>query len=148
MSKYIKDTTNWHQSSLVKDVLIRNQWKLAYQIAITQLDEEEKKEIDLGTCTVHSVLEAADKARAEREDNKWRYRKKNGEVIVLRDGFDKIIEGFSKYADTLNTALRHQPEAASLVWASARSLVQVNAVISSEIPAEYSFYHILALSES
>jgi hypothetical protein len=112
---------------------------MTYEIAINQLDKDEREEINLdgmSSCTIYSVLEAANKARAEREEDEWRYTKENGGVIVLRERFDKIIEGFSKYADTLNAALRHQPEAASIVWASAQILVQVNAPTSSEITAD------------
>jgi hypothetical protein len=101
---------------------------MAYEIAITKLNENERSQVDsdrLSSCTVHSVLKEADKARAERDESKWRYTKKDGEVVVLRDRFDKIIEGFTKYADCISTAIQHQPEVTSLVWAAARFLIQV-----------------------
>jgi hypothetical protein len=101
---------------------------MAYEIAITKLNENEKSQVDsdkLSSCTVQSALEEADKARAERDESKWRYTKKDGEVIVLRDSFDRIIEGFTKYADCISIAIQHQPEVTSLVWAAARFLIQV-----------------------
>jgi hypothetical protein len=108
--------------------MIRKQWKMAYEIAITKLNETEKSQVDidrLSSCTVQSVLEEADTARVERDETKWRYTKKDGEVVVLRDRFDKIVEGFTKYADCINIEIRHQPEVTSLVWAAARFLIQV-----------------------
>jgi hypothetical protein len=119
----------------VTDVLIDNpskQWKMAYEIAITKLNENERTQVDcdrLSSYTVQSVLEEADKARAERDENKWRYTKKDGEVVVLRDRFDKIIEGFTKYADCISIAIQHQPEVTSLVWAAARFLIQVRNIL-------------------
>jgi hypothetical protein len=82
---------------------------------------------DIVSCyTVYSVLDAANKAQAERDESKWRYTKTNGEVIVLRDRFDKIVEGFTKYAGLIGTTVQPQrTEATSLVWAAARSLVEV-----------------------
>jgi hypothetical protein len=102
---------------------------MAYEIAITKLNENERTQVDydsLSSYTIHSVLEEADKARAERDESKWRYTKKDGEVIVLRDRFDRIIEGFTKYADCISIAIQHQPEVTSLVWAAARFLIQVH----------------------
>jgi hypothetical protein len=101
---------------------------MAYEIAINKLNKNEKSQVDcdkLSSCTVQSVLEEAGKARAERDENKWRYTKKDGEVVILRDRFDRIIEGFTKYADCISIAIQHQPEVTSLVWAAARFLIQV-----------------------
>jgi hypothetical protein len=105
---------------------------MAYEIAITKLNENEKSQVDsdrLSSYTVQSVFEEADKARTERDESKWRYMKKDGEAVILRDRFDKIIEGFTKYADCISIAIQHQPEVTSLVWAAARFLIQVRNVL-------------------
>ncbi|KAF8242724.1 hypothetical protein K440DRAFT_564475, partial [Wilcoxina mikolae CBS 423.85] len=75
--------------------------------------------------TISSVLDAAKVVREDRDDSKWRYTKKNGEVVILRDRFDKIVEGFAKYAQIIDVAIQHHPDITSLVWASARFLIQV-----------------------
>jgi hypothetical protein len=96
-----------------------------------KLSEDEKLQVAsdvASSCNIYSVLDAASKARTERDENKWRYTKSNGEVIILRERFDKIIEGFTKYADSISIAIQHQPEVTSLVWAGARFLVQVRII--------------------
>jgi hypothetical protein len=101
---------------------------VAYHIAIDGLNENERFQVGidrLSSCTIQSVLEEADETRTERNENKWRYTKRNGEVVDLRDRFDKIIEGITKYADCINIAIQPQPEVTSLVWATARFLIQV-----------------------
>jgi hypothetical protein len=101
---------------------------MAYDIAIEKLSVDERAQVDsdmASSCNIYSVLDAASKAKAERDENKWRYTKSNGEVIILRERFDKIIEGFTKYADCISIAIQHQPEVTSLVWAAARFLIQV-----------------------
>jgi hypothetical protein len=103
---------------------------MAYEIAIEKLDANERSQLDLdkaSSCTVYTVLDTANKARTDRDENKWRYTKTNGEVIILRDKFDKIVEGFAKYAGFISATTQHQqPEATNLVWAAARSLIEVN----------------------
>jgi hypothetical protein len=103
---------------------------MAYEIAIEKLNANERSQFDFdkaSSCTVYTVLDTANKARADRDENKWRYTKTNGEVIILRDKFDKIVEGFTKYAGFISATTQHQqPEATNLVWAAARSLIEVN----------------------
>ncbi|PVF93058.1 hypothetical protein CPB86DRAFT_819102 [Serendipita vermifera] len=105
------------------------QWKMAYEIALEKLNGDERSQVDtdvISSCSVYSVLDAANKARAERDENKWRYTKKNGEVVILREKFDKIVEGFTKYAGFIGSTTQHQqPDATSLVWAAARSLIEI-----------------------
>jgi hypothetical protein len=112
----------------VDEIFVRQQWKNAYEIAVKLLTEDERKQLGTETttsCTVFSVLEAAEDARKDRDDNKWRYTKKNGEVVILRERFDTIVGGFEKYAKIVDVAIQHHPEVTSLVWASARFLIQV-----------------------
>jgi hypothetical protein len=104
---------------------------MAYEIAITKLNEDERLQVDsdeISCCTVQSVLEEADKARAERDENKWRYTNQDGEVVILRERFDKIIEGFTKYADCIGIANQHQPRVTNLIWSAARFLIQVRII--------------------
>ncbi|CAG8639813.1 11711_t:CDS:10, partial [Acaulospora colombiana] len=111
------------------DAQNENQWKMAYEIAIGALNENERSQINPDTIsctTVYSVLDAANKARADRDESKWRYTKNDGEVVILRDRFDKIVEGFTKYAGLIgSTVQRQQPEATGLVWGAAQSLVEM-----------------------
>jgi hypothetical protein len=102
---------------------------MAYEIALEKLNGDERSQVDFdkkSSCSVYLVLEAANKARADRDETKWRYTKKDGEVIILRDRFDRIVEGFAKYAGFISATTQHQqPDATNLVWATARSLIEV-----------------------
>jgi hypothetical protein len=102
---------------------------MAYEIAMEKLSGDEKSQVNSDvafSCNIYSVLDAASKACAERDENRWRYTKSNGEVVILRERFDKIVEGFTRYAGFIGaTAQHHQPDATNLVWGAARSLVEV-----------------------
>jgi hypothetical protein len=98
---------------------------VAYHIAISGLNENEIFQVGidrLSSCTIQSVLEEGDETRAERNKNKRQYTNNNGEIVDLRDRFDKILEGFTKYAGIV---VRPQPEVTSLVWMTARFLIRV-----------------------
>lgn len=106
------------------------QWKMAYDIAIKELklSEDERSQIDsdLKPSTVHSFLDAANKALADRENDKWRYTKKNGEVVILREILDKIIEVLGKYAVFIGKTVQHQHlDVTGLVWGAAESLLEI-----------------------
>jgi hypothetical protein len=108
---------------------VRRQWEMAYQIALEKLSADEISRMDFdkkSSCSVYLVLDAANKARADRDESKWRYTKSNGEVVILRDKFDRIVEGFAKYAGFISATTHQQPDAMSLVWVTARSLMEVS----------------------
>jgi hypothetical protein len=93
------------------------------------------------SCSVYSVLDAANKARADRDESKWRYTKSNGEVVILRDKFDRVVEGFTKYAGLIGANIQHQqPDATSLVWVTARSFIEVYRYRSSDLQDSYLYF--------
>jgi len=73
-----------------------------------------------------SALKEAEEARDDRDKQKWTYKNSAGELVFLRDRFDRIVEGIDKYAKAVDIAVNHSPEITSLVWASARFLLQVS----------------------
>jgi hypothetical protein len=107
----------------------------AYKIAIEKLSKEERSQIDfdaIPSSTIHSVIAAANEVLAERDENKWKYTNKHGEVVALREKFDKIVKGFAKYIGLLGKTIQHQqPEVTSLVWGGAQSLIEVSHLYSS-----------------
>jgi hypothetical protein len=109
---------------------VRRQWETAYEIALEKLTAEERSQVDFdkkSSCSVYLVLDAANKTRADRDESKWRYTKKDGEVVILRDKFDRIVEGFAKYAGFIGSTTQYQqPDATSLIWVTARSLIEVH----------------------
>ncbi|KAI5855407.1 hypothetical protein BZA05DRAFT_239288 [Tricharina praecox] len=105
-------------------------WGRAYSIAREKLDESERMTFgpqfksSPQECIL-SALREADAARNDRNEQKWTYKNSAGEIISLRNRFDRIVEGIDKYAKTVDIAVNHSPEVTSLVWASARFLLQV-----------------------
>jgi hypothetical protein len=129
---------------------VRRQWEIAYEIALEKLSVDEISQVDFdkkSSCSVYSVLDAANKARADRDESKWRYTNKNGEVVILRDKFDRVVEGFTKYAGFIGANIQHQqPDAMSLVWVTARSFIEVYRYCSSDLQEPYLYCYTIDIS--
>jgi hypothetical protein len=58
-------------------------------------------------------------------EKRWKYTRKNGGVVILRDVFDKIIEWIDKFKQIGDTVAQYDPVHAALPWAAIRFLLQV-----------------------
>ena len=55
----------------------------------------------------------------------WRIKKKSGDIIILRDVFEKIIQCVDKFKMLGNAAAEFAPGYASVPWAAIKMLLQV-----------------------
>jgi hypothetical protein len=109
-------------------LFFRLKWEKALKIARAKLTEREREQLEIGGLPNESVttaLHAANDARRESNDRRWKYVKRDGEEVILIDRFDKILMAIDRYSKTVDIAIQHNPEITSLVWASARLLLQV-----------------------
>lgn len=56
---------------------------------------------------------------------RWKVTKKNGDVIVLRDVFEKIIKWVQNFQQVGNLAIYYAPSYAKLPWGVVSRLLQV-----------------------
>jgi hypothetical protein len=100
---------------------------LAYDLAKEKLNPKELELLqpDCSGESVFSVLQEAQKIEKELDRKKWRYKKGDGEVIVVRDKFDRIVKGLDRYANIVDVAINQHPDIVSICWASARFLLKV-----------------------
>jgi bifunctional pyridoxal-dependent enzyme with beta-cystathionase and maltose regulon repressor activities len=54
-------------------------------------------------------------------EKRWQFKKRNGEVIILRDVFEKITGWVQKFKGVGDTIVQYDPVHAALSWASVRS---------------------------
>lgn len=59
-------------------------------------------------------------------DRRWRFKKPNGEVIILRDIMDKMVKAVNKFKDIGDVAVQYDPAHASLPWVGVRLVLQVS----------------------
>lgn len=57
--------------------------------------------------------------------NRWKYKKSNGEDVILRDLFEKMAKWVNKFKEFGDIAVQYDPAHAALPWACVRFLLQV-----------------------
>lgn len=84
------------------------------------------------------IQETAEEQRLECIRKRWKFKKPNGEVVVLRDVMDKMIRWLSKFREIGDIAVQFNPFHAALPWAGVRFLLQalVNDVEIFKVVAE------------
>ena len=97
--------------------------------ALETLDEELKSSLDLKQATYDDILSAALRVAQEKKQvcvqKRWTLKKRNGELIILRDVVEKIIIWVEKFVAVGNAAMQYDPVHAAPVWAAFRLVLQV-----------------------
>lgn len=84
-----------------------------------QVDEGDPQEI------IQRVLKDVQGKRDTAREKRWRFTKKNGSAVILRDVFEKIVHSISKYAQVMDVVVNTAPMYAAPPWAAVRFLLQV-----------------------
>ncbi|KAI9827413.1 MAG: hypothetical protein M1819_006954 [Sarea resinae] len=97
--------------------------------ALKTLCAEDRQHIDLSRPgkidILRDILETVKEKRQLCLDRRWTYKKKNGEVIICRDLFDKVTHWVNKFKEVGDVAVQYGPGHAALPWAGVRFLLQL-----------------------
>ncbi|KAB2575166.1 hypothetical protein DBV05_g6187 [Lasiodiplodia theobromae] len=103
---------------------VRNYW----QLALDSLSPDLKANINLASTSRRDILEAVLQVSEEKRTlcmkKQWRFKKSNGEEIILRDVLEKISRWIDRFKAVGDTAVQFDPSPASLAWAAVRFLLQ------------------------
>lgn len=105
-----------------------------WQQALDSLGETTKEHLRLISTNkidvLSAVLREAKEARQHCIRKNWKFKKPNGDTIILRDVLEKIIKWVDRFRVVGDVAIQYDPTAASLPWAGVRFLLQatVNSV--------------------
>ena len=117
------------QSTREKLIQIRSAsvWEKTLEIANQSLIDNKLPPLDLvqsAERNMQCVIKDLEDAQANTKAKQWRYSWRGREIIVV-ERLGKILKGVQKYAVIVDTAIQHNPTVASLVWAGARTILQV-----------------------
>jgi hypothetical protein len=97
--------------------------------ALETLDEELKTSLDFKEATHGDILSAALKVAQEKKQvcvqKRWTLKKRNGEIIILRDVVEKIIVWVEKFIAVGDAAMQYDPGHAAPAWTAFRFVLQV-----------------------
>ncbi|KAH7119554.1 hypothetical protein B0J11DRAFT_582082 [Dendryphion nanum] len=68
---------------------------------------------------------AAENSRQRALESRWRYIRKSGEAVIMRDVFEKIIRWVDLFKQVGDVAVQYDPGHASLPWAGVRFVLQI-----------------------
>ena len=75
---------------------------------------------------VDSVLKEAETKKIECLRKRWKFKRKNGDELILRDVFEKMANWVQKFKEVGDVAASFDPVHAALPWAAVRFLLQVS----------------------
>jgi hypothetical protein len=104
---------------------IADLWSEALELL--RVDDSEQIRLKAaGKLTVLSeVLTAAKGKRDQCKDRQWKYKKRDGKVIILRDVFDKVVKWLNKLQKIGDFVAQLDPVHLAIPWAVIKFFLQV-----------------------
>jgi hypothetical protein len=100
-----------------------------WALAAAELSEDDRRNINF-SCEKRQILEdLLELARGSEKrcvEKRWRYTRKSGETVILRDLFCKIVKWIDIFKQVGDNAVQYDPVHAALPWAAVRFVLQVN----------------------
>ena len=97
--------------------------------AVSKLSQDEQHAINTihgGKLeTITSLLVFVQDSERVCTSKQWRYKRKSGEVVILRDLFGKLVKWLQRFKEIGDTAVQYDPVHAALPWAGVRFLLEV-----------------------
>ncbi|CAI6331083.1 unnamed protein product [Periconia digitata] len=97
--------------------------------AAHKLSDRDKQHFNLNRPDKLNILAElyadAERCRQRSLENRWKYTRKNGETVIIRDVLEKIIRWVDMFKQVGDVAVQYDPVHASLPWAGVRFLLQI-----------------------
>lgn len=98
--------------------------------AVAALKDKDKQNIDFQRSDKYAILadilEEVQKKKQACIERRLKYKRKNGEFVVLYDVYEKMVKWVTKFKEVGDIAMQYDPGHAALPWAAAvRFFLQV-----------------------
>lgn len=103
-------------------------WKKALE-TLPEDDRQAIVALQLGSSKRSIVAEVLKGAQTKRDvvlEKRWKYKKNDGSIVIVRDVFEKIIHWVARYASAVDVVSNVEPLYVSPAWAVVRFLLQVS----------------------
>jgi hypothetical protein len=98
--------------------------------AVEALSDSDKQQIDFSRLDKRAVLNdllgVVEEKKRRCTEQSWKYKKKDGEVVILRDSLEKVVNWVNKFREVGDEAVQYDPSHAALPWAGVRLVLQVS----------------------
>ncbi|KAF1946986.1 hypothetical protein EJ02DRAFT_331027, partial [Clathrospora elynae] len=97
--------------------------------AVAQLSNDDKLNINFGRTDKLNILAElhadAERSKQRSIESRWKYKRKSGETVIIRDLFEKIVRWVDMFKEVGDVAVQYDPVHAALPWAGVRFLLQM-----------------------
>lgn len=97
--------------------------------AVAALKDKDKQNIDFQRTDKYAILadilEEVQKKKQACIERRLKYKRKNGEFVVLYDVYEKMVKWVTKFKEVGDIAMQYDPGHAALPWAAVRFFLQV-----------------------
>jgi hypothetical protein len=98
--------------------------------AVEALSDEDRQHIDFHQLGKRATLEELIGGIEERRQiclqRRWKFKKRNGEVVFVRDILEKMVKSVNKFKEIGDVAVQYDPSHAALPWVGIRMVLQVS----------------------
>lgn len=92
--------------------------------AVDALRVEDKAMLDIQQpdkrATLEKLLQTIQEKQELSSERRWKLKKKNGEVVFMRDILGKVAKAVSRFREVGDVAVQYDPSHAALPWAGVR----------------------------
>ena len=100
-----------------------------WALAADQLYDDDKRNINFSCPDKLNILAdlhaETERSRRKSVESRWKYTRKSGETVIIRDIFEKIIRWIDIFKQVGDVAVQYNPMHAALPWAGIRFVLQV-----------------------
>jgi hypothetical protein len=104
--------------------------------AVDSLKEKDKQNVDFQRSNKRAILlDLLGEIQKKKQlciERRMKYKRKNGQSVVLYDVFEKIVNWVNKFKDIGDVAMQYDPGHAALPWAGIRFFLQVLRALQGE----------------
>ena len=101
-----------------------------WALALSKLSQEEQQTISAihegKSDSIASLLAVVQDSERVCISKQWRYRRKSGEIVILRDLFGKVVKWLQRFREIGDIVVQYDPVHAALPWAGVRFLLEVH----------------------
>ncbi|KAL8638503.1 MAG: hypothetical protein Q9228_004347 [Teloschistes exilis] len=98
--------------------------------AVASVSSEDQQAIDFSRADkpaiLSDILQAAEEKKQLFMQERWKYKKENGEVVIICDLCEKLIKWVDKFKAIGDVAVQYDPTQAALPWAAVRFFLQLS----------------------
>jgi hypothetical protein len=99
--------------------------------ALALLNENDRLQLHIDTNSkdylgiLNEVLDIAEEKKKLCREKAWKYKKRNGKVIIIRDLLEKLVGWVKRFREVVDVAVSYDPGHAALPWAALRFLLTI-----------------------